>query len=246
LIGDWDICASYAYGFQFDQSVGEYVQKLKWDEAFCAKTKMPLCMIDLMEESQNCTVMGVPISTGVLEYDCDTFSYCLAGNLTTDSCIDGFKFSNNETFMGGCLDARDVPECDVDECALWDNGELDQDGNSYCPENTVSCNNLIGTHNCTCDDGLYFENQGNYWNYSNWECVDVDECLHELDNCNENSVCQNSFGGFWCLCNEGYYIEDDGSNQCIDYDECLDGVYYYQTDHVNNFTNSGWPPQDFF
>ena len=28
--------------------------------------------------------------------------------------------------MGGCLDARDVPECDVDECAFWENGELDQ------------------------------------------------------------------------------------------------------------------------
>ena len=28
--------------------------------------------------------------------------------------------------MGGCLDARDVPECDVDECAFWENSELDQ------------------------------------------------------------------------------------------------------------------------
>ena len=47
LVGEWDVCASYAYGFQFDQSVGDYVQKLKWDEAFCAKTKMPLCMIGI-------------------------------------------------------------------------------------------------------------------------------------------------------------------------------------------------------
>ena len=44
-----------------------------------------------MQEGQNCTVMDIPISTGVLEYDCDSFSYCLEGNLTMETCIEGFK-----------------------------------------------------------------------------------------------------------------------------------------------------------
>ena len=32
-------------------------------------------------------------------------------------------------------------------------------GNSYCPENSVGCSNMIGTHNCTCEDGLLFDNK---------------------------------------------------------------------------------------
>ena len=51
-----------------------------------------------MDEGQNCTVMGIPISTSTLEYDCDTFSYCLEGNLTTESCIEGFKDSIHNLF----------------------------------------------------------------------------------------------------------------------------------------------------
>ena len=45
-----------------------------------------------------------------------------------------------------------------------------KDGNSYCPENTISCNNLIGTHNCTCDDGLYFENKVYHWLFDLYWC----------------------------------------------------------------------------
>ena len=90
---------------------------------------------------------------------------------------------------------------------------------------------------------MEFNNLGNYWNYSIWTCDDVDECKLGLHSCNENSVCQNTVGGYWCLCNEGYYIEEEDTNQCVDYNECLDGVYYYTSENTNEFTNSAWPPQ---
>ena len=31
-------------------------------------------------------------------------------------------FASNSSL---CEDAREVPECDIDECALWNNGETD-------------------------------------------------------------------------------------------------------------------------
>ena len=45
MVGEWDICASITYGFQFNVELNKYEEVLKWDEAFCARTKMPLCMI---------------------------------------------------------------------------------------------------------------------------------------------------------------------------------------------------------
>ena len=90
---------------------------------------------------------------------------------------------------------------------------------------------------------MELNNLGNYWNYSIWTCDDVDECKLGLHSCNENSVCQNTVGGYWCLCNEGYYIEEEDTNQCVDYNECLDGVYYYTSENTNELTNSAWPPQ---
>ena len=80
---------------------------------------------------------------------------------------------SSKTFHGSI--SRDVPECDVDEC-------LEEDS---CPENWATCTNLIGTHNCTCDDGYTFNDQGSYFNYSTWTCDDVDECDEGLDDCND-------------------------------------------------------------
>ena len=45
---------------------------------------------------------------------------------STEFKLNRFQYSINGTFLGGCLDARDVPECDVDECAFWENSELDE------------------------------------------------------------------------------------------------------------------------
>ena len=99
---------------------------------------MPLCMIgrsnqhplnnpgitffsDLVEDG-DCTILGIPITTDPLEYTCSNFTQCVDGNLTFTECGDGQMFASNSSL---CIDAREVPECDIDECALWNNGETD-------------------------------------------------------------------------------------------------------------------------
>ena len=47
-------------------------------------------------------------------------------------------------------------------------------------------------------------------------------------------MCVNTFGSFWCECNEGFYYENITHGECVDYDECTEGVYYYHNE---------WPAQ---
>ena len=43
-------------------------------------------------------------------------------------------------------------------------------------------------------------------------CLDADECLINIDNCDSNAVCNNTMGGFDCTCSSGYF--GDGTT-CI-------------------------------
>ena len=78
-------------------------------------------MINLVEEG-DCTILSIPISSDPLEFTCSNFTPCEDGNLTFTECGDGQRFASNSSL---CEDARDVPECDIDECALWNIGETD-------------------------------------------------------------------------------------------------------------------------
>ena len=78
-------------------------------------------------EDGDCTILGIPITTDPLEYTCSNFTQCVDGNLTFTECADGTMFASNSS---ACIDAREVPECDIDECALWNNGETDA-GNAH-------------------------------------------------------------------------------------------------------------------
>ena len=63
------------------------------------------------------------------------------------------------------------------------------------------------------------------------DCIDIDECLYNLDNCDINASCNNTAGSFECHCNSGY--EMDGNNTCINIDECTTGWYHgKETYHV--------------
>ena len=78
---------------------------------------------------------------------------------------------------------------------------------------------------CNCHDG-YVNQPGNALN-----CVDIDECISNLDNCDDNATCTNTEGGFDCECNDGYSGDgitctpvDPCNNQCEDYETCNNGI----------------------
>ena len=37
-----------------------------------------------------------------------------------------------------------------------------------------------------------------------YNCIDIDECDLEIDECSENSECKNTAGDYKCECNSGY------------------------------------------
>ncbi|MBR57066.1 MAG: hypothetical protein CMH54_03310 [Myxococcales bacterium] len=54
---------------------------------------------------------------------------------------------------------------------------------------------------CACNSG---------WISKSGVCVDIDECLDGMDNCNMRATCTNTEGSFECACAEGYV--GDGVN----------------------------------
>jgi hypothetical protein len=53
------------------------------------------------------------------------------------------------------------------------------------------------------------------------ECVDLDECATQRDDCAVQATCTNTPGGFSCACKPGY--AGDGKT-CVDVDECSTGT----------------------
>lgn len=150
LVADFAICLSITHGRVFNENTAEFEQTLVWDEGFCRRHRMPLCMVDFAEEV-NCQLFGDLITSDVIEQSCDGYSRCIEGDYTEFMCDGGMSFSvNGSEFGGGCIDSRDVPECDIDECNMWNSTF-----NATCPENSVNCTNFIGTHECECDVGLF-------------------------------------------------------------------------------------------
>ena len=38
-----------------------------------------------------------------------------------------------------------------------------------------------------------------------WTSLDLDECILELDDCDENAICSNNDGGYNCSCKRNYF-----------------------------------------
>ena len=49
--------------------------------------------------------------------------------------------------------------------------------------------------------------------------TDIDECIEETDNCDDNAVCTNTDGSFTCLCKPGF--SGDGV-------QCEGSIFLYQ------------------
>ena len=121
------------------------------------------------------------------------------------SCDTGYQLSGDDR---SCED--------VDECAIGiaqcmsDETCVNTVGNYACRESgcVQSCENPQD-HSCTCCDGFRL--------YNNSQCIDIDECIESIDECDMN--CHNNKGSYACSCLSGYQLVNE--TKCIDIDECL-------------------------
>ncbi len=94
------------------------------------------------------------------------------------------------------------------QCESCSNGYYAQDEicieNQECNSKTCGlgvCSLSEGKISCDCKDT----------GFTGDRCeVDIDECINNTDNCDENAICSNTQGAFTCSCKEGYY--GDGIN----------------------------------
>jgi hypothetical protein len=136
-------------------------------------------------------------------------------------CDDGdFCTTNDVCSQGSCTggpvtDCNDNNECTDDDCAP-DSGctHLPAADGQQCG---VDWSCLNGE--CSCEVGFHV---------INGQCLDVNECLDELDNCHLNADCINIDGSYECECKAGYI---GNGTFCT-----AEGLYPF-TSHT--FTNAG-------
>ena len=88
----------------------------------------------------------------------------------------------NSGYSGDGYNCQDVDEC-VEE--------------NSCTQYEI-CENSPGSYTCLCPEGFSDEQD------ENQICEDIDECVHDVDECDENATCKNSVGSYSCACNGGF------------------------------------------
>ena len=118
------------------------------------------------------------------------------------------NYTGNHCETSVCPTGYTGDDCteDLDECEIT----------GICKK-FQGCKNSVGSYECYCNIGFLLEPN---------QCVDIDECLPELDICQTSGTCNNFEGGFECECHNGYESKNHSSlligNECVDIDECLD------------------------
>ncbi|XP_071845759.1 uncharacterized protein [Apostichopus japonicus] len=153
-------------------------------------------------------------------HDCDMAEYVCVRNQSSYycQCLEGYEEVN-----GTC---KDVDECNQDVC-----------------HPNATCTNFEASYLCECNggflgDGFYcndidecdfnpcgdddFCKLGYHTNETGGDCIDVDECALDTNDCQQN--CSNTIGGYDCLCERGYKVVTSNPSECEDVDECSSGL----------------------
>ncbi len=194
-------------------------------------------------EGKTCSNHGVCEATTILSAHCvcnenyfpDGFN-CIspcAGHwdCNTDSTIDD-NLDNQKTISTTHSSSRGT--CTADDintpiCACI-TGYEDLDNDLICTSvcGGVTCNghgsctvDNNGVANCNCDEGYAKQNNNSL------DCLDIDECSNNLDNCDSHASCTNTLGSFTCTCSHGYTGNgvtctpvDACNNRCETWEPC--------------------------
>ncbi|KAJ8039373.1 Cubilin [Holothuria leucospilota] len=138
---------------------------------------------------------------------CDNGNPCLGSHV---SCMD----DSTDPYCV-CESGYQFVDSSQLECIEFHDRGFQNDGKSSC-ENANPC---LGSHvtcmddstdpYCVCERGYQFVDS------SQRECIDVNECLGGLDDCepSANLVCFNEEGGYSCQCLDGFTITANGTCQ---------------------------------
>jgi EGF domain-containing protein len=99
----------------------------------------------------------------------------------------------------------------IDECAS---------GLNHCVPGATCSADGSGRedYTCTCSAGL--DGPGSDGRDDGNGCVDVDECVDLIDDCDENSACTNTTGSFDCPCNTGFFGDGHAGLGCSSMNFC--------------------------
>ena len=163
---------------------------------------------------------------------CSFNQKCVSPTSNQCECKEGFEYTRNADFcqdIDECLLGHSCDEnstCTNSEgsyscfckSGFVDDGENCREGScsdDMCPLNQqcVSPTKL----DCRCKDG--FELQSDR---INGNCVDIDECLTDENDCDEKAECINETGGYNCSCQIGYL---GNGTSCFELNECDTGEH---------------------
>ncbi|KAJ8038778.1 IgGFc-binding protein [Holothuria leucospilota] len=145
----------------------------------------------------------------------DDFNACL-----DDPCFPGITCFDNEAPLTGnrCGDGTcpegligDGFKCfDFDECVAYANRSA-MEGGPACQQ---ICQNTLNGFTCSCNSGYNLHPDM-------YQCIDIDECVLQTDDCSDQADCSNTPGSYNCTCQDGYFDVNGDGRVCQDIDECV-------------------------
>jgi len=114
--------------------------------------------------------------------------------------VGGFECKCRQGFAGNGTICENINEC------------VDLEMEKACRIKNSKCVDLLGSYECQCFDGYYFDKHTN-------KCTDIDECF-DLSVCGADTLCLNVPGSFTCACADGFKWSSV-KRFCEDINECV-------------------------